>query len=77
VDLVLTGHVHLYARTCSVRHDRCVGPRDDRGITHITLGALRALCTLCGLPCGPAPSGKQVSLCSMQLVGAVEHGMLC
>ena len=38
VDLVLTGHVHLYARTCSVRADRCVR-EGDGGITHITLGA--------------------------------------
>ena len=45
VDLVLTGHVHLYARTCSVKRDRCVGARDG-GIMHITLGAsaLRMSC---------------------------------
>lgn len=40
VDLVLTGHVHLYARTCSVAGSRCV---DRGGITHITLGARAAL----------------------------------
>ena len=40
VDLVLTGHVHLYARTCSVAAERCVDDDDDDdgGITHITLG---------------------------------------
>ena len=37
VDLVMTGHVHLYARTCSVRRDHCW--RDgDGGITHVTVG---------------------------------------
>ena len=36
---MLTGHVHLYARTCSVKRDKCVGGRNG-GITHITLGAL-------------------------------------
>ena len=37
VDLVMTGHVHLYARTCSVRRDHC-RQDDDGGITHVTVG---------------------------------------
>ena len=37
VDLVMTGHVHLYARTCSVRRDHC-RKDDDGGITHVTVG---------------------------------------
>ena len=27
VDLVLSGHVHAYARTCNVLDERCVAPR--------------------------------------------------
>ena len=37
VDMVMTGHVHLYARTCSVRRDHC-RKDDDGGITHVTVG---------------------------------------
>jgi hypothetical protein len=37
VDLVFSGHVHSYARTCNVLAERCVD-MDDGGMTHITLG---------------------------------------
>ncbi len=37
VDLVFSGHVHSYARTCNVLDERCVD-MDDGGTTHITLG---------------------------------------
>lgn len=37
VDLVLSGHVHAYARTCNVYNDRCVDPATG-GMMHITLG---------------------------------------
>lgn len=38
VDMVMSGHVHLYARTCSVKRDRC--KKENRGgITHVTVGA--------------------------------------
>ena len=37
VDLVLSGHVHAYARTCNVYDERCID-REDGGMTHITLG---------------------------------------
>ena len=37
VDLVLSGHVHSYARTCNVYNERCVDNL-DKGTTHITLG---------------------------------------
>ncbi len=39
VDMVMSGHVHLYARTCSVKHDRCK-KASRGGITHVTVGAL-------------------------------------
>lgn len=37
VDLVLSGHVHDYARTCNVLDKRCVRERDG-GMSHITVG---------------------------------------
>ena len=37
VDLVLSGHVHDYARTCNVLDKRCVHERDG-GMSHITVG---------------------------------------
>lgn len=37
VDLVLSGHVHSYARTCNVYNEKCVDNL-DRGTTHVTLG---------------------------------------
>lgn len=37
VDLVLSGHVHAYARTCNVYNERCVDSSSG-GMTHITLG---------------------------------------
>ncbi|KAK9842562.1 hypothetical protein WJX81_006229 [Elliptochloris bilobata] len=37
VDLVLSGHVHAYARTCNVLDERCVDPADG-GMTHFTVG---------------------------------------
>ena len=37
VDLVLSGHVHSYARTCNVLNERCVH-MEEGGMTHITLG---------------------------------------
>ena len=46
VDLVMTGHVHLYARTCSVRRDHC-RKDDDGGITHVTVGEHLHLLTSC------------------------------
>lgn len=46
VDMVMSGHVHLYARTCSVKKDRCK-KKDRGGITHVTVGVCTALATLC------------------------------
>lgn len=40
VDMVMTGHVHLYARTCSVKRDHC--RNEDGGITHVTVGMTSA-----------------------------------
>ncbi|KAK9829258.1 hypothetical protein WJX72_004835 [[Myrmecia] bisecta] len=37
VDMVLSGHVHAYARTCNVYNGECVADADG-GATHITLG---------------------------------------
>ena len=37
VDMVLSGHVHAYARTCNVYNEQCVDMADG-GMTHITLG---------------------------------------
>ena len=37
VDLVFSGHVHSYARTCNVLNEQCVD-MDEGGMTHITLG---------------------------------------
>lgn len=37
VDLVVSGHVHSYARTCNVYDERCVDNL-DKGTTHVTLG---------------------------------------
>lgn len=37
VDLVLSGHVHSYARTCNVFNEKCVDNL-DKGTTHVTLG---------------------------------------
>ncbi|PSC73373.1 inactive purple acid phosphatase 2 [Micractinium conductrix] len=37
VDLVLSGHVHSYSRTCNVLKERCV-PADEGGMTHIIVG---------------------------------------
>ena len=37
VDLVLSGHVHAYARTCNVYRERCISNADG-GTTHVTLG---------------------------------------
>ena len=51
VDLVMTGHVHLYARTCSVRRDHCRRD-DDGGITHVTVGEQLPLARLpCSFVC--------------------------
>lgn len=45
VDMVMSGHVHLYARTCSVKHDRCKKPGRG-GITHVTVGAHPSDCLI-------------------------------
>ena len=37
VDLVLSGHVHSYARTCNVYNEKCVDNL-DKGTTHVTMG---------------------------------------
>ena len=37
MDLVVSGHVHSYARTCNVYNEKCVDNL-DKGTTHITLG---------------------------------------
>ena len=37
VDMVLSGHVHAYARTCNVYRERCISNADG-GTTHVTLG---------------------------------------
>lgn len=37
VDLVLSGHVHAYARTCNVYNEQCIDS-DDGGMMHVTLG---------------------------------------
>ncbi|KAA6417699.1 MAG: nucleotide pyrophosphatase phosphodiesterase [Trebouxia sp. A1-2] len=37
VDLVVSGHVHSYARTCNVYDEQCVDNL-DKGTTHVTLG---------------------------------------
>ena len=37
VDLVLSGHVHSYARTCNVYNEKCVDNL-DKGTTHVTIG---------------------------------------
>ena len=37
VDLVLSGHVHSYARTCNVFNEKCVDNL-DKGTTHVTVG---------------------------------------
>lgn len=37
MDLVLSGHVHDYARTCNVLDETCVDERDG-GMSHITIG---------------------------------------
>ncbi|KAK9811159.1 hypothetical protein WJX73_007407 [Symbiochloris irregularis] len=37
VDMVLSGHVHAYARTCNVYDERCVDSGSG-GMTHVTLG---------------------------------------
>ncbi len=37
VDLVVSGHVHSYARTCNVYDEKCVDNL-DKGTTHVTLG---------------------------------------
>lgn len=39
VDIVFTGHVHAYARTCNVFEGKCISPKDG-GMTHVTIGAL-------------------------------------
>ena len=49
VDLVMSGHVHLYARTCSVRRDHCRSD-DDGGIMHVTVGELLSHLGLEALP---------------------------
>lgn len=36
VDLVLTGHVHSYSRTCNVHDWECVDP-EEGGMTHVTV----------------------------------------
>ena len=38
VGMVRTGHVHLHARTCSMRRDHCCRDHDG-GIAHMTMGA--------------------------------------
>lgn len=37
VDIVLSGHVHAYARTCNVYEHKCVS-ESFGGTTHVTLG---------------------------------------
>lgn len=37
VDMVISGHVHSYLRTCSVLHGSCVG-QEDGGIAHVIVG---------------------------------------
>ncbi|KAL4448559.1 hypothetical protein ABPG75_005778 [Micractinium tetrahymenae] len=37
VDLVVSGHVHSYSRTCNVLDEECV-PADEGGMTHIIAG---------------------------------------
>jgi hypothetical protein len=37
VDMVMSGHVHLYARTCSVKREQCK-KQGKGGITHVVVG---------------------------------------
>lgn len=37
VDLVITGHVHSYSRTCNVLDERC-RDQEEGGMTHVTVG---------------------------------------
>ncbi|GAB4817121.1 hypothetical protein N2152v2_004167 [Parachlorella kessleri] len=38
VDLVLSGHVHSYSRTCNVLDWRCADEESEGGMTHVTVG---------------------------------------
>lgn len=38
VDLVLSGHIHAYARTCEVFEEQCV-KHERLGVVHVTLGS--------------------------------------
>ena len=42
VDLVLSGHIHAYARTCAVYEEQCV-KHERLGTVHVTLGKLSRL----------------------------------
>ena len=37
VDLVLSGHVHSYSRTCNVLDWRCADEEREGGMTHVTV----------------------------------------
>ena len=37
--MVISGHVHAYARTCNVYKEECIS-NDDGGTTYITMGEL-------------------------------------
>lgn len=70
VDLVLSGHVHAYARTCNVLDERCLDPADG-GMTHFTVGARLHR---------PGHGCSQATLAAMHtmrcLILSVERGLL-
>lgn len=37
VDVVFSGHMHSYSRTCNVLHERCID-ESEGGTTHVTIG---------------------------------------
>ena len=39
VDMVISGHVHAYARTCNLYKEECISD-DDGGTTYITMGGI-------------------------------------
>ena len=73
MDLVFSGHVHSYARTCNVLDERCVD-MDEGGTTHITLGCGGH--TLCGpssaARCSPLPL-EPVTLSALLWKGSSLH----